>query len=535
MVERSALARGAAAMTFMTAVSRATGFLRVVVVAATMGTTFLANTYQTANTAPNVVFELLAAGVLTSIFVPTFVSHLVRGEPNEGWRVANVLGSVALAALVLLALLLALLAPQVMRLLTLGVDDPSLRAAEMELGSTFLRLFAPQVVFYGAGMIMTAALHAHRRFAMAAAAPIFNNLVVIAAYLTYAWMRGDRPPTPMRITGAETVVLGAGTTLGVVGMTLCLVPQLVRLGWRFRWHFDARHPVVARAARLGAWALGYAGGYQAGLVVVLILANRVEGGVAAYQWAYTFFYVPHALFGVPLFNVLFPAMAEHSTRGEEEGLGERLRDGLGMLAFILVPVAAGVVVIAEPLARVTLSYGVMSGAGITLVARVLGAFALGLPTYSAFLALTRAFYAFGDTRTPALVNALAIGVASATGATLFAIVPAAWAVPGLALGHSIGFAVGAAVLGRAFGRRVTRAGATALTAIVVRSLIVGGVALAAMAAIDGALADGTRLQALVDVCATAAGGAVVYLGLMTRTRSRELARLSALVLRPRGS
>src|SRR3990170_6554997 len=129
----ASLARGAASITLATAASRATGFVRVVVVAATMGTTYLANTYQTANTAPNVVFELLAAGVLTSVFVPTFVDYIVRGEREEGWAAGNALTSVALVALVGIAALLGLAAPLVIRVLTLDVDDASLRADEIAL------------------------------------------------------------------------------------------------------------------------------------------------------------------------------------------------------------------------------------------------------------------------------------------------------------------------------------------------------------------------------------------------------------------
>ena len=145
------------------------------------------------------------------------------------------------------------------------------------------------------------------------------------------------------------------------------------------------------------WALGYAGGYQAGLVIVLILANKVEGGVAAYQWAYTFFYLPHALFGVPIFSVLFTAMAEHVARDELPGVVDRLRDGVGMLAFILFPLAAALAVLSGPLTTMTLQYGVMTEEGAALVGRVLTAFAIGLPTYSAFLVFTRVFYALGET------------------------------------------------------------------------------------------------------------------------------------------
>lgn len=527
------LAEGAALSTFATAISRLTGFVRVIVVAAALGTTYLANTYQTANTAPNVVFELVAAGVLTSIFVPTFVEYLVKDQREAGWAAGNALTSVALVGLVGLAVVVALGAPLIMRALTIGVRPDDLRHAEIELGTTFLRLFSPQIVFYGIGMIMTGALHAHRRFVLAAVAPIFNNVVVIAVYLTYAAMRGDAAPTVGGITRSQELVLGLGTTAGVVVMTLCLIPQLRSLGWRFRFHIDTSHPAVRRGARLGAWALFYAGGYQAGLLVVLVLANRIEGGVAAYQFAYTFFYLPHALFAVPIFNVLFPAMAEEVAQGRQSELMTRLRDGLGMLAFILVPIAAALLAVAEPLATVTLEYGVMTGTGTELVGRVLAAFAIGLPAYSTFLVLTRAFYALGDTKTPALVNAGAIVVASAIGAGLFLSLPDGWAVPGLALGHSIAFGGAALVLGKQLTRRAGALGATSLTRSVVQTMTFAGLALAAMLLTRAAIPDDGKGAALVNVVMTLSVGAVAYIGCMAWAHSSELDRLIGLVRRAR--
>lgn len=530
---QGSLARGAAAITMATAVSRITGFVRVIVVAAAMGTTFLANTYQTANTAPNVVFELVAAGVLTSVFVPTFVEYLVKGAREEGWHAANALTSVALVALVAIAGVVALLAEPVMRLLTIGVSDASLRADEIALGSTFLRLFTPQIVLYGAGMIMTGALHANRKFAMAAVAPIFNNIVVIGVYVTYALMRGDAAPTVGGITSAQTLVLGLGTTLGVVAMTACLIPSLVGLGWRFRFRWEPRHPAVRKAGRLGVWALGYAGGYQAGLIVVLMLANSVEGGVAAYQWAYTFFYLPHALFAVAIFNVLFPAMSEHVARGEAEEFIVRLRDGLRMLAFILLPVAALMLAGAQPIAKLTLEYGVMTESGAGLVARVLAAFVVGLPTYSAFLVATRAYYALGDTKTPTLVNFAAVVSSSLLGAGLFYLAAEAWAVPALALSHSIAFGFAAIALLALLTKKIGRVGSSELVRSLARSIGVALVALGAMAGLAYVLPESNKVEALVSVCAVAAAGALVYIGVMAKLRAPELKRFALLVSRGR--
>jgi putative peptidoglycan lipid II flippase len=522
-------------ITFATAASRVTGFVRVIAVASAMGTTFLANTYQTANTAPNVVFELVAAGVLTSIFVPTFVDYVVKGREDEGWDAANALASVALVGLVALSIAVALAAPLIMRALTLGIAAEGLRERQIALGSTFLRLFAPQIAFYGIGMIMTGALHAYRRFTMPAVAPIFNNIVVITVYLTYAAMRGDRPPTVEGITTAETFVLGAGTTLGVIAMTVCLMPQLWKIGWRYRWTFAPSHPAVRRGARLGAWALGYAGGYQAGLIVVLMLANRIKGGVAAYQWAYTFFYLPHALFAIPLFHVLFTAMSEHVARGEQEGLIDRLRDGLRMLAFMLLPTAAILGAVAHPLTRATLEYGVMSGAGATLVARVLIAFAAGLPTYSIFLVFTRAFYAVGDTRTPTLVNAATVAIASIIGTLLFVRLDPEWAVPGLAAGHSAGFALGAVALGFAFARVSGSVGSRALADSLARSLVVSAIALGVMVLVHNALPEGSTGEVVVNLVVTALAGGLCYAGVMRLLGAPELERIVSVVRRGRAA
>jgi putative peptidoglycan lipid II flippase len=532
-VRSRSLARGAAATTVATAASRVTGFIRVVVVASALGTTFLANTYQTANTAPNIVFELVAAGVLTSIFVPTFVEYVARGRAEEGWTAANALSSVALVGLIGISVLIALAAPLIMSALTIGIDDPALRAHEVALGSTFLRWFSPQIAFYGIGMIMTGALHAYRRFAIPAIAPIFNNIVVIAVYLTYAAMRSARPPTVEGISPAETFVLGAGTTLGVVAMTLCLIPQLRGLGWRPRWNFDLSHPAVRRGARLGLWALGYAGGYQAGLIVVLMLANSIEGGVAAYQWAYTFFYLPHALFAIPVFNVLFTAMAEHVAERNTGAFIERLRTGLGMLAFLLTPIAAAILACSHLVTHLTLEYGVMTGTGADLVARVLIGFGIGLPTYSVFLVYTRAYYAIGDTRTPTLVNAGTVAVSSAAGAVLFVLLGDKWKIPGLAVGHSIGFSLGAVAFGYLFARRVGPIRNPATTSAVVRATLVSTLALAVMLGIRVVLPATGKLATLGTLIATLSAGTGVYLLVMARAGSTELRRIAEVVRRAR--
>jgi putative peptidoglycan lipid II flippase len=260
---------------------------------------------------------------------------------------------------------------------------------------------------------------------------------------------------------------------------------------------------------------------------VLLLANRVEGGVAAYQWAYTFFYMPHALFGVPIFNVLFTAMSEQVALKRDEDLLQTMRNGLGMLAFILVPVAAALIALSGPLSKVTLEYGVMSGAGATLVARVLLAFAIGLPSYSAFLVFTRAFYARGNTKAPAIVNAITVGLSSAIGALLFVLFPEEWKVAGLALGHSAAFIAGTILLARVFTTQAGPFGGARLNASLRRISVAGLVSLGAMLLVTSFLSSGARAGALLDLVVTGVVGVSAYLGTAAALKAPELKRLAA--------
>lgn len=202
-----------------------------------------------------------------------------------------------------------------------------------------------------------------------------------------------------------------------------------------------------------------------------------------------------------------------------------------MLFFILVPISAFMLAAAGPVARTTLEYGVMTVSGAGLVARVLAAFALGLPAYSAFLVLTRAYYALGDARTPALVNGLTVAISSVLGIVFFKTLGDRWAVPGLALAHSVAFLAGAGVLTSALSRRAGRVFGPELRASALRSVVVGAGAFAAMAVTHVLMPETSKIEAFANLATTGAIGAAVYVGVMARLGSGELERAAALVRR----
>ncbi|MDP8986791.1 MAG: murein biosynthesis integral membrane protein MurJ [Actinomycetota bacterium] len=504
------LARTTAAMTVITLVSRLTGLVRVLVVAAVLGTTFLGNTYQSANTVPNLLFELFAAGALQAVMIPSMVELFDRGDDAEASRVAGSLLGLALASLAVVAALGMLAAPWLMRLLVVGVESPEVRAAQVRLGTVLLWFFLPQLVLYAAGMVATGVLNARGRFTAPVAAPVANNVVVIASYGLFWFLRGGAPPD-LDLTSAQVAVLGLGTTLGVLALSALPVLAVVRSGFPLRPRLDHRHAEVRRIVRRSGWAALFLASTQMLLGVVLVLANGVEGGVVAYQVAYTIFLLPHALFALPVLTALFPALARRASAGDEPGYADAVAAGIRAIAFLVLPATAALAALAHPLTRVLL-FGESAGSGRAVVAGAVIAFAPGLLGYGAFLFLTRALYAVGDTRTPSLVH---VGVVA--GAALAMAVVSAFAgadrVPGLAAAHSVAYLVGALVLLRRVRVRIRLPeGAT----LVLGRPVAGGVAAAAAAGgvmwlVQQPFHAVDRPAALAVLAGAGAAGVVVYL------------------------
>jgi putative peptidoglycan lipid II flippase len=240
------LARAALGISAWNALSRLTGFVRVLAVGGALGATYLGNTYHSANLVSTITFELLAAGLLAAPLVPAFVRLLDRGRADEAERLAGALLGVTLAGLGVLALAMALAGSTLMRLLTAGVDDPAIRAREVRLGAFFLWFFLPQMLLYAAGAVATALLNARRRFAAAAFAPVANNVLVTLTMLTFLAVTAPDERGLGLGTGPATL-LALGTTAGVLAMAAVPAVALARAGVRLRPRLDLRHP------GLGGW------------------------------------------------------------------------------------------------------------------------------------------------------------------------------------------------------------------------------------------------------------------------------------------
>ncbi len=513
-------------MTAGTALSRVTGFLRLSAMAYAVGIVErrITDAYNIANTTPNIIYELVLGGILSSVFIPVFVEWAQVHGRDEAWEVARRVMTIALVVLSAIMLAGILAAPLIIRLYTVGVK-PAEAEATRALGSFFLRWFMPQIVFYGMGAVATGLLNAHRRFAAPMFAPVLNNLVAIATFVTFAVMAGpDRLAPGHVITTPQKFVLAVGTTVGVLAMTAALWPSLRRLGFRFRWRPDFRHEAIRRIARLATWAVVYVVVNQIGYLIVIVLAGRTQGDYSAYVDAFILFQLPHAIFAVSIFTALLPAMSSRWAARDPAEFRSLLAQGIRATAFIVIPAAMGYVVLAKPIVRLLLQHGRAGVASTDRVTSILVLFALGLFSFSAFQLLLRAFYSMQDTRTPALINIAAVGLNTIVNFLYFFAFHLG--VRGLALGHTTAYTfaslVAVAVIRRRLGGIEGRRVLSGLGRTLAAGAASAAVAWLVARGIGGALGTSTLGAQAAQVLAAVAAGLLVFVGVALILRTDEV-------------
>ena len=536
------LARATAVMAVGTVASRATGFLRVAALATAFGVTEsrLADAYNIANVAPNIVYELVLGGVLSSVLVPLFVETR-RRDADEHRTVVNTITTLATLVLLAIVVVTVAAAPLIAHALTLrtGADAASLAVTRSAV-TTFLRLFMPQVLFYGLTTIWTAYLNSHEHFAAPMFAPVLNNLVVSAVAFGFGAAVGFRAVDLAALSAAQTWLIGGGTTLGIVAMTLPLWPVARRHGWRWRPQLDWRHPTVRRMGRLGGWVILYVVINQVGYYVVVLLTGAValKGSFTAYSYAFVFFQLPHGIYAVSVMTALLPTLSAAASDGDLAAFRAQLARGIRVTAMGIVPAAVGLAVLSVPIVRLLLQHGVFSASSTTLVAHTLTAFAVGLTSFSLFQLALRAHYALQDTRTPTVVNVLAVGTNVVVDVIVFAVLPTDWKVPGLALGHATAYTVGTVLFLRRLRRRVGglegRRTLGQLGRVVAASAVTGVVAWVLQRLVVGVLGAGSSGAAVALVVA-AGGGALAYLVVARLVGVAELGEVVGMLRRRGGA
>ena len=515
-----------------TTLSRLTGLGRMAALVFALGVaeSRLADAYNIANTLPNVIYELVLGGVLTSVFIPILIEELRTRDHTDAWESASTLVSTSMAVLVALSAATVVLAPWIVGLFSSRLSGAA-AATQRDLATFLLRFFALQVALYGFSAIAGGLLNAYDRFAVPMFAPILNNAVVIATFLVFAVVVSGTPTdASVNADLGSKLLLALGTTAGVGAMALVHWPFVRRLPGRLRVRVDFRHPAVRKLARLSGWTLLYVVVNQIGFGIALYLANGQRGGPTAYFTAFAFFQLPYGIVAVSIMTALLPTLSGQFVAGDTEGFRRRTAAGLRASALLLVPATAAYLVLARPLVQTLLEHGVARGASGDLVAEVLQMFAIGILPFSAFLLFNRAFYARQDTRTPLLLNIVDNVV---TVALDFALFPS-MGVKGLALAHSLGYvaatAVAAVLLSRHLGGFENRQTASELAKVVLASAVATAAMVAVVAGVSEVIGAGGG-RALAQLVAGSLAGAAGFVLSALALRVEGLAALPRILLR----
>lgn len=530
----SAVMRNSMAGSIWTVVSRLTGLGKAIAVGAVLGATYLGNTYQAINSLPNLVYyQLLAGSLFASLLVPPLVHYVDTGNPARAKRlVGGFLGILLLIAAVAAGILIAI-GPLIMHLLTLGVSDHGTAAAQSRIGWLLLVMFVPQIALYVIAGVGAAVMNAHGRFALAAAAPTFESLGMIAVLITAGILFGTGTAIA-HLPRSELLLLGLGTTSAVALHAACQWWGARSSGLVLRPGMGWRDPEVRRILRRIVPTLGFTALAASQIFAVMVVANRVPGGLVAFQLALNFFYLPTAVVTWPIARALLPQLARLHHAGDGRRFRNELLRAVTVASFVTIPTALAYVTLSNQLAHV-LAFGQLGrNDGPQLMALSLAALAPGVVGEAWFTLGTYALYARHDPRSP--VHSMAIRVAVSLSCMSIAWLvrgPAVLVLLGMAL--SLGSMVGAAHLSWRLRGRLPRTEQSLLRPLArtaIASLIMVVPVYLTTLALHGLLPE-TKPAQLLSFSSAALIGVAVFLGVQGAWRAPELGWLKDGLIRTR--
>ncbi|NBE51762.1 murein biosynthesis integral membrane protein MurJ, partial [Streptomyces boluensis] len=532
--------KSSALMAAGTMVSRLTGFLRTLVMAAAIGVATLNDTYQVANTLPTMIYILVAGGAMNAVFIPQLV-RAMKNDDDGGEAYANRLLTLVVVLLGAVTVICVIAAPVFVQ-----VMSPQLASQPetFDLTVTFARFCIPTMFFMGLHVVLGQILNARGRFGAMMWTPVLNNIIIIATFAAFIWAFGSSDTsgvTPSNITPEGVQLLGIGTLLGLAVQALSMLPYLREAGFRPRLRFDWKGQGLGKTAALAKWTLFFVLANQLGMVVVTQLATSAgftadhQGhpgtGITAYNYAFLLWQMPQAIITVSVMTAVLPRISRAANDGDATAVRDDLSYGLRTSAVAIVPCAFAFLALGVPIT--TLLYAGTPGA--TNIGYVLMAFGLGLIPYSVQYVVLRGFYAYEDTRTPFYNTVIVAAVNALSSLICFLVLPARWAVVGMAASYGLAYVVGVGVAWRRLGKRL---GGDLDGSHVVRTYarLIG-------ASIPAALLGGAVGFVLLEVIGTSAlgsfaalvGGGIVLLGVFfVAARRMRIQELNALVGMVRG-
>jgi putative peptidoglycan lipid II flippase len=539
-----------AVMAAGTVVSRLSGYVRNILLAAALGNLLHADIFNIANTIPNMLYILLAGGVFNAVLVPQLV-RAMRLDEDGGEAYTNRVITLAAVFLGTVTVLLVVGAPWVMSIyLDNSWSQPQL-SAQRDSVVAFARLCLPQVFFYGMFVLVGQVLNARGRFGPMMWAPIANNVMAVAVLLAYLLAFGTVPDDQLcaPFSSGQELLLGLGSTLGIAAQFLILVPYLRSAGFAFRPRFDFRGTGLGHTLRLGLWTALFVVVNQIAYVVVVKLASSGTAQAAAsgctgartddatgytvYATAFLIIMVPHSIITVSLATAILPRLSARAAERDLAGLARSLASTLRTALAVVVPFALLLPLIAPDLANV-ISYGA-ARATFDNYTLTLAVFGPGLVLFTVHYLMLRGFYALERTRTVFFVQCGVAATNIVVALLLVARSSAAHTAPALVLAYTASYAVGSASSYAVLRRRLGGLGTPTLVRFLVRMLVAALVSTAAAyllaRTLHGLDGEPNQLVAAGEALAITALDAGVFLVLARLLRLSEVTSVIETVTR----
>ncbi|HET7031203.1 MAG TPA: murein biosynthesis integral membrane protein MurJ [Candidatus Limnocylindrales bacterium] len=523
MTSSRALARAGLIVSAAFLVSRILGWLRYVVFAHVFPAGTELDSFFAAFRLPDLIFQLVAAGALSSAVIPVVSTLLATEETERAWRVVSTIANLMLAALLALGIVVLIAAPWIMPAITPGYGP-----AQIEQIVLLTRIMVLSPIFLAMGSLATSVLNAGGRFAASAIAPIVYNLAIIGGALLLV-------PT-FGVTG-----LAVGVVAGSLGHLLVQLAPLTRLGFRYDRAIELSDPEARKALALMApRALGLGAGQITFVVVTSIASGLGNGALTAFNYAFTLLQIPIGVIGVPVGIVVLPSLARVASLGDLHEFGALMSRAIRLILFTMIPITGIAIVLRHDIVQVLFGYGKFDAAAIDQTAATFLAFLVGLTAHTLIAVLARAFYARHDTRTPVAAAILAVVVNS----TLAAILAGPLGLPGLGLAIAIAAWLEAIVLVVLLRRALPELALGPIASLAIRCVVMTIIASAAAAAIAAGLdlvggSDPSRLGLIVRLAVVGTVWLLTSAFLAVALRIGELNAMIGLMLdllrRPRAS
>ena len=397
---QASVGRSAALISFFVIISRITGFMRTWAMAFALGSTLLASSYQVANNLPNMLYELVMGGMLVTAFLPVYISTKQKLGDKGGAEYASNLMSLTFIVLGIVALLCTIFAPALIFTQSFMNDQGT-----MDDAIFFFRFFAIQIVFYGLSSIVSGLLNASRDYLWSSAAPIFNNVIVTATFVLYAFVAPHNPEL-------AKLIIAIGNPLGVFIQMAIQLPALKKNGIHLRFRVNLKDPALIETLSIGIPAVIV---MFAGMIIVSIqnaaAYSVADNGPSVIAYARLWFTLPYAFLTIPITTAMFTEISDMYAHGDMVGLKAGVISGVNQIIFFMIPMALFLVIFATPL--VTLYHiGAFTADNITQIALYLAFLAISLPLYGVNTYLQKIYSALREMKNYAImmVSAAAIQI-----------------------------------------------------------------------------------------------------------------------------